>query len=176
MSTFLNLIKPVVVMSKTITAGDALRRTHYTQVMGGSQWKTLTRHMVEAQDGVCALCGEDDLKRMRIDNPKALTLHLLIPSSQWSTDTAKRSTTANNGKSLDPYRFGFVPSNVVVAHTACSQMVSDEHATASTLAIKPSQVLTVWTAEMKRASKVVAPKSREELRRTLRARGWGANN
>jgi len=167
------ILRPIHTVAKTAT-GDTLRRSHYTQQMGGGAWKTLTGHMVEAQGGTCALCGGDDLKRSRIDDPRSVTLHLLIPSAAWGTEAARNSTTANNGKSLDPYRFGFVPGNVVVAHTGCSQMCASETASMGRLAIDPSQIITTYTAEMRKPAKVVAPMRRDEMRRTLQARGWMA--
>lgn len=160
-------------MAAGITAGDDLRRTHYTQAMGGSQWKTLQEALMTLQEGRCALTGVD-MRRARADRYDSLTLHLLVPSAYWGTDDDKASTTARNGKALDPYRFGFVPGNVVLAISSASQMVKSEKATASLLQIKDSQHAEFWTPEMTRAAKVKDAGKRDDVRRELQAMGWMA--
>lgn len=160
-------------MAGDMEAGDDLRRTHYTQAMGGSQWRTLQAYLLDLQNGVCALTGMD-MRRARADQPDALTLHLLVPSVYWGTDEDKQATTANNGKALDPYRFGFVPGNVVLAVTAASHMVRSERARVERLMLTDAEYAPMWTAEMKRAAKIKAPAKRDDLRRILQGQGWSA--
>lgn len=160
-------------MAGDMEAGDDLRRTHYTQAMGGSQWRTLQNYLLDLQNGVCALTGMD-MRRARADQPDALTLHLLVPSVYWGTDEDKQATTANNGKALDPYRFGFVPGNVVLAITAASHMVRSERARPERLMLTDEAYAPIWTADMKRAAKIKGTAKREDVRRILQASGWSA--
>lgn len=160
-------------MAGQISAGDDLRRTHYTQAMGGSQWRTLQDHLMRLQGGHCALTGMD-MRRARADRADSLTLHLLVPSAYWGDGAAKGLTVARNGKALDPYRFGFVPGNVVLAVSSASQMVRSEIATPALLQITDDQHAEFWTPEMTRAAKVRDSGKRDDIRRELQAMGWMA--
>lgn len=173
MTTLNSILKPVAVSAKAMT-GEALRRSHWTQAMAGSAWKTLGVYMIKAQDDTCAICGDKGMTRSRIDDPKSVTFHRLLSGDWFSTDTERNACKASNGNSLDPYRFGFVAGNVVMAHTACSQMVYGEKPTEDRLGISPDMILTEWTAEMRKPAKVKNANVRNDMRRVLQARGWMA--
>lgn len=171
--TLTSVLKPVAIAGKTM-AGDALRRSHWTQACGGSVWTTRITAMIELQNDKCALCGDADMTAARISQPKAITAHRLLHQSYFGTETARMAALASNGKPLDPYRFGFVAGNVVAAHNECSMAVYGEKPTGDLLQIDPSQIITEWTPELNRPTKVKAPAARENMRRRLQAIGWMA--
>lgn len=173
MTNLTSILAPIARNAKTMT-GEALRRSHYTQAMSGSSWRTLIGYMVEAQDDTCAICGTDGMRQARATDPKAITLHRLLSGDWFGSESDRETTRATNGKPLDCYRYGFVPGNVVAAHEACSSMVYGEKPTEDRLGIMPSMILTEWTPEMRRPAKVKAPAQRNDMRRALQARGWMA--
>lgn len=157
--------------ARAMTAGDALRRTHYSQAMGGSQFRTLMTYLYELQNGQCALTGER-IRMARTRDYDAATFHTLVPSALWGDDTARATTTASNGKSLDPYRLGFVPGNVVLAGYAASHAVRSIVARPQWLTINDDSFAHVWIPDMTRAAKVKSPDARDSVRRQLAANGW----
>lgn len=172
---FQNHINRILRTARSMSAGDELRRTHYTQAMGGSQWRTLTEYLMELQSGQCALTGMD-MRRARADRYDSLTLHLLVPSAYWGTDADKAATTMKNGKALDPYRFGFVPGNVVLALSSASQMVRSELAREDRLMIPVESYAPFWTPDMTRPAKVKDSNKRDDVRRMLQSMGWMAES